>query len=148
MLTPQEIQKLIKAAKDVRDHSFCPRSSHKIGAAVLTTDGEYFGGCVTESIISGMGTCAERSAMDHAVAHGKYTFKALAVVDKARTYPCGSCLQYLLQFYQIEEKKVEDIDVIVANIEGSYEITSLHRLLPEGYKTKSNLRKIHSYSSR
>ena len=145
MLSTEEVTKLIETAKLYRYNAFVPRSDHKIGACVLATNGEYFGGCNTESVISGLGTCAERSAIDHSVSHGKYEFKALAVVDDTLTYPCGSCLQYLMLFSQITE---EDIDIIVADILGNYCIKTLSELLPFGYKTTQNLDKIKSYRNK
>ena len=46
-----------------------------VGAAVLTKNGNIYQGCNTESVISGMGMCAERSAIDHAVACGEYVYE-------------------------------------------------------------------------
>ena len=143
-LSSAEISRIITSACESRDYAFVVRSGHKIGAAVLTTDGEVFGGCNTEAYITGLGTCAERSAVDHAVAHGKYNFRAVATVDSELTYPCGACLQYLLQFYQISGK---DISVIVADLAGNSEIKSLTECLPYGYLTKSNLEKLKGYKS-
>lgn len=143
-LSSAEMSNLIASARESRDHAFVIRSGHKIGAAVLTPDGEVFGGCNTEAYITGLGTCAERSAVDHAVAHGKYNFRAVATVDSELTYPCGACLQYLLQFYQISG---EDLSIIVADLAGNSEIKSLTECLPYGYLTKSNLEKLQSYKS-
>ena len=39
------------------------------------------------------------------------------------TSPCGACRQVLIEFS-------EDIDVIMANIEGQYEIYKISKLLP------------------
>lgn len=141
-LSSAEMSRLIASARESRDHAFVVRSGHKIGAAVLTADGEVFGGCNTEAYITGLGTCAERSAVDHAVAHGRYTFRAVATVDSELTYPCGACLQYLLQFYQIND---EDISIIVADLTGNSETKSLMACLPYGYLTKSNLGKLKDY---
>jgi cytidine deaminase len=136
VLTKDEISTLIKVATESRPKSFTVRSKHKIGASVLTVDGEYFGGCLIESVITGLGVCAERSAIDHAVIHGKYQIKAICVVDFKQVHPCGACLQYLTQFYQISNK---DIDVVISDIHGVHKITSLKQLLPHGYVTKKHL---------
>ena len=142
MLSQDEISKLIKTATEYRQKSFLIKSKHKIGASVLTADGEYYGGCLIQSIISGLGQCAERSAVDHAVVHGKYNIKAICVVDTNQTYPCGVCLQYLMQFYQITNT---DIDIVVSDVNGAYKITSLIKLLPHGYLTKKNLTSLKKY---
>lgn len=129
-LSEIEISTLIKLAKETRENAFVPKSGHKIGAAILSTDGDYFGGCNTESNISGLGVCAERSAIDHAVIHGKYQFEAVVVVDKDMTFPCGACLQYLAWFSQVNNK---DIAIVVADIKNKHKIFSLAELLPHKY---------------
>ncbi len=145
MVTETEINNLITIAKMTRENAFVHRSGHKIGAAILTTDGEMFGGCNTESAISSLGICAEMSAIDHAVVHGKYEFKALLVIDKNLTYPCGACLQYLCLFYQINDQNIE---IIVADLDGKYEIKKLTELLPHRYLTENNLPEIKSYKNK
>ena len=42
-----------------------------VGAAVLTEDEEIYGGCHVESGVSGLGVCAERCAIHHAVLQEK-----------------------------------------------------------------------------
>ncbi len=142
MLKKEEIKKLIEVARQARENAFVHRSEHKIGAAVLTEDGEYFGGCNTESVISGLGVCAEVSAMDHAVVHGKYRFRALLVMDEKKTYPCGACLQYLSLFEQVSGK---DVYVVVADVSGKTSVKKLSKLLPHRYKTESGLEEIRKY---
>ena len=142
MLTKDEILDLIKIATEFRQKSFLVRSKHRIGASVLISDEECYGGCLIESVITGLGVCAERSAINHAITHGKYQIKAICVVDTTQTYPCGACLQYLMQFYQINNK---DIDVVISDIRGAYKITSLKNLLPHGYLTKKHLTSLKKY---
>lgn len=141
-VTPAEVEKIIGIAKKARGSAFTPRSGHKIGACLLSTDGGYFPGCNVESIITGMGECAERAAVSHAIVHGQYQFKAVAVVDEPPTFPCGACLQYLLMFHQVSGQEIE---VIVAGLDGSYEIYPLTKLLPHGYLTKGRLDELKSY---
>jgi cytidine deaminase len=143
-MTNEEIQNLISLAKKSRSYAFLPSSTHKIGAAVLTTDGFYYGGCNIESIIAGLGSCAEKVAINNAVAHGKYEFRALVVVDKDKTYPCGSCLQYLAQFHQTNNK---NIHIIISDTDGKYKLTNLKKLSSKLYLTKSSLKKIQSYKN-
>lgn len=144
MLTKEEISQLIKIAANFRKKSFVIRSKHKVGASVLTKSGDYFGGCLIESVITGLGVCAERSAIDHAVIYGKYEIKAVCIVDRNKIYPCGACLQYLMQFHQINGK---DIDIVIADIHGNNKLTSLKTLLPHGYLTKKHLTSLRKYQS-
>lgn len=145
-LTETEITKMIAVAREARENAFVPKSKHKLGACILTTDGEYFGGCNTEAVISGLGVCAEMSAIDHAVVHGKYQFKALAVVDRENlTYPCGACRQYLAQFAQTNGL---DIKIVVANESGKYQLTSLEKELSHIYKSTTFAQVITEYKNK
>ena len=132
MLSKEEIALLITYAQEARTNAFAIKSQHTIGACILTTDNSYYPGCNVENSIAGLGVCAERAAMDHAVVHGKYEFKALAVVDEVAEYPCGACLQYLEVFAQITQS---NIAIIIADTKGEYQLTSLQELLPHAYKT-------------
>lgn len=142
-LTDKEVEKLIEVASKTRMNAFCHRSKHRIGASVLTADGQVFGGCNVESVISGLGTCAERCAIDNAVAHGYYNFRALCCVDSKLTPCCGACLQYLTLFSQVAN---DEVYLVNADIHGNYEVDKLSQALPLGYKTESNLEEIQSYN--
>jgi cytidine deaminase len=110
-----------------------------VGAAVLTEDGEIYGGCNVESWVSGLGVCAERCAIHHAVLHGKRKVKAVAVVaetqNKSGIRPCGACLQYISDFAEDPE-----IKIVTAKVEGgkvlfeTAEVNMLRELLPNPFK--------------
>ncbi|MFZ2152675.1 MAG: cytidine deaminase [Microgenomates group bacterium] len=134
MLTTKEINSLIVTAKIARDKAFSFKSGHSFGAAVLTSDNEIYGGCNSEGVISSLGVCAEMSAIDHAVVHGNYDFKAICVVDDNITYPCGACLQYLTQFSQVNDC---DFEIIASDMNSNFEIKKLSELLPKQFKSKS-----------
>ncbi len=109
----QQEQALITAAKEALKNAYTIMSNFPVGAAVLTTKGNIYKGCNTESVISGMGVCAERSAIDHAVANGEYCFTAIAInapTDKP-TPPCGMCRQYIGEFSQVSEENIKIIMV-------------------------------------
>ncbi len=142
-LTKQQIQDLIDVAIKSRNYAFSHRSMHKIGASVLAADGRLFWWCNIESVISWLWTCAERCAVDHMVAHWCYDIVAVCTVDSGFTPTCGACLQYILLFTQVSGK---EIWLINADIKWNYEIKSLSELLPDWYKTQTNLKAITSYS--
>jgi cytidine deaminase len=83
---------------------------YKVGAAVLAEDGETYGGCNVESWVAGLGTCAERCAIDHAVLHGNRKIRMMALVldadSASEPRPCGACLQYIYEFSINPEVKV------------------------------------------
>jgi len=142
-LSDEEIKQLIKVASKTRLNAFCHRSKHKIGASILTTDGKIFGGCNVEAVISGLGTCAERCAVDNAVANGYYSFRAVCCVDSKLTPCCGACLQYLTLFAQVSG---DEIYLVNASTNGRYEVDKLTQALPLGYRTESNLEEIQSFN--
>lgn len=144
-LTKKELENLIVVAKKTRRFAFTHRSLHNIGASVLTDEGEIFGGCNIESVISGLGTCAERCAINNAICHGYYNIRAVLTLDKGFTPTCGACLQYILLFSQLSEK---EILIINADTEGNYETDTIDNLLPQGYKTQNNLEVIRSYKKK
>ncbi len=96
-----------------------------VGAAVLAEDNSVYEGCNVESRISGLGVCAERCAIDHAVLHGKKRITAVAVVMEAENVngprPCGACLQYINDFSEgkarIVMAKVKDGKILPKGIE-------------------------------
>ena len=119
---------LIAEAEKVLNNAYVPVSDYPVGAAILTDDDMIFQGCNTESVISGLGSCAERNAVSHAVAHGKYRYKALAVAskDKKMIKPCGACLQVLHEMTQISKK---DIDIVFIDSAGEIKIESVKTML-------------------
>lgn len=142
-MTSDEINDLIDASNSARKNAFSFKSGHSFGAAVLTTDNQIFAGCNVEGVISSLGVCAEMSAVDHAVIHGKYSFKAICVSDENITYPCGACLQYLNQFSQVNDC---DFEIIASDSNGNYEIKKLSELLPNRFFSKSFDSKIKEFN--
>jgi len=94
-------KKLLEAALKALENAYVLWGC-RVGAAVQAEDGEIYAGCNVESWISGLGICAERCAIHHAVIHGNRKIRKIAVViegnrmDKAA--PCGACLQYIKDF--------------------------------------------------
>ena len=60
-------EELIAVAKKYRENAYAPYSKFKVGAAVLTKDGEVFGGCNIENASYPVTNCAERTAIFKAV---------------------------------------------------------------------------------
>ena len=104
MLTKELEQKLMSTAIEYRKRSYPPYSGFQVGAALLSADGEVFGGCNIESASFSPTNCAERTALFKAVSEGVKEFTAIAVVGgKAEgplefCSPCGVCRQALVEF--------------------------------------------------
>jgi cytidine deaminase len=146
-ITKVQIEKMKKKATLAMKNAFSVNSNHKIGACILTKDGKMFPGCNVENSISGLGSCAERNAINTAVANGHYSFQAIVIVDQSGkpVFPCGMCLQYLLEFSQIAKK---DIKVIMSNEFGKDVVSSVRKLLPHGYYTDGKKHHFEEYTKK
>ncbi|KAM4611953.1 cytidine deaminase isoform 2-T2 [Polymixia lowei] len=106
--------------------AYCPYSRFPVGAAVLTADGTIITGCNVENASYGLTMCAERTAIQRAVAEGHRKFTAIAVACDIKDQfvgPCGACRQVLREFGS-------DWIVYLTKLDGSYKETSLNELLP------------------
>ena len=112
----------------------------KVGSAVLAEDDKIYEGCNVESWISGLGTCAERCAIDHAVLHGNQKIKMVAVVieDKnvEKTRPCGVCLQYIKDFSEDRAKVIMAKAKAGRILSESVDVKTIEELLPYSYEMK------------
>ncbi|MEJ7848436.1 MAG: cytidine deaminase [Pyrinomonadaceae bacterium] len=124
-------KELIKAAAEVRENAFAPFSNFRVGAALVTEDGEIFTGCNVESASYGLTVCAERVAIWKAISEGKHKIKYIAVVVDTEdlTPPCGACRQIIWEFGG-------DIPVVMANLKGKTETMQMKELLPRAFDTK------------
>jgi len=104
---------LIEAAHVASARSYAPYSNLRVGAALLTANGEIRTGCNVENASYGLSMCAERAAVfamfANAVAEDDRKIRSVAVVspDAAPCLPCGACRQVLREF-GCEEVLVEE----------------------------------------
>ena len=91
---------LVAAALKAREGAVAPYSKFKVGAALLTPDGEIITGANVESASYGLTCCAERVALFKALTSGNREFVAVAVVASAPggPMPCGACRQLLAEY--------------------------------------------------
>ncbi|GAB6098637.1 cytidine deaminase [Halanaerocella petrolearia] len=117
-------EELIEAARKAREQAYAPYSNFKVGAALLTAEGDIYTGCNVENSSYGLSNCAERTAIFKAISEGKKDFERLVVVtdtDRPAT-PCGACRQVISEFGP-------DIEVIMANLEGDTIVKEINELL-------------------
>ena len=125
---------MVSKAIEARESSYSPYSNFKVGAALLTFEGEIILGSNIESAAYSPTICAERTAFSRAVADGHKNFKAIAVVGASEgealgfCYPCGVCRQVMMEFCSYEK-----FLVIVATSPENYKIHTLEELLPYGF---------------
>jgi cytidine deaminase len=88
------------SARRAASRAYAPYSRLQVGAAVLTGDGDIFGGCNVENVSFGLSLCAERAAVCSMVAAGHRDLRALVVTTAQRRVvtPCGACRQVLMEF--------------------------------------------------
>jgi len=91
---------LIRAAAKARKQAVAPYSKFRVGAALLTREGEVITGANVESASYGLTCCAERVALFKALTEGKKHFVAVAIVARATggAMPCGACRQLLAEY--------------------------------------------------
>lgn len=96
------IEKLIDTAIRQLDFSYSPYSGFKVGAALLTKDGEIYTGCNIENASYTPTNCAERTAFFKAVSEGIREFQAICIVGGQNgvltgyAAPCGVCRQVMM----------------------------------------------------
>ncbi|PRX34898.1 cytidine deaminase [Orenia metallireducens] len=117
-------KELVEKATEARKKAYVPYSNFKVGAALLTKDGEIYTGCNVENSSYGLSNCAERTAIFKAISEGEMEFEAIAIVadTKRACPPCGACRQVIVEFGK-------DIEVIMSNLDGDVIIKKADDLL-------------------
>lgn len=134
-----DYKKLIRAAIGAKDLAYAPHSGFRVGAALLTEEGEIFTGCNVENAAFSPSVCAERTAVVKAIStlpEKSRNFKAIAVIGDKDDYlsPCGVCRQVLAEFCDLDK-----FIVIMAKSEDDYKEMKLSELLPASFG-KDNLK--------
>ena len=119
---------LIAAATAARANAYAPYSRFPVGAALLMEDGSIWAGANIENCIPALSVCAERNAMTAAASAGLRKPRAVAVITDTSppARPCGLCRQTLSEF-------AEDLPILLTNLQGEREETTLSRLLPDRF---------------
>ncbi|KAG9274313.1 hypothetical protein AMEX_G11222 [Astyanax mexicanus] len=125
-LARMAVAELVAKCLQAREMAYCPYSRFPVGAAILTSGGTIITGCNVENASYGLTVCAERTAIQRAVAEGHRSFTAIAVtcdIKDSFVGPCGACRQVLMEFGT-------EWDIYLTKPDGSYKKTSLRDLLP------------------
>jgi len=134
MNSKEMVKSLILTAINVRENAYAPYSHFKVGAALLSKDGQIFTGCNIENAAFTPTNCAERTAVFKAVSEGITSFTCIAVVGAPEgkpltfTTPCGVCRQVLREFCD-----PKTFEIIVATSEDEYKVYKLEELLPDSF---------------
>jgi len=125
LTTKKEREELIRRAANAKARAYAPYSQFRVGAALLTKEGEVFEGCNVENSSYSLTICAERNAVFQAVMAGKTSFRSIAISSDEHTFlpPCGACRQVLSEFSP-------SMEIILTNGEGKMKVVSLEDLHP------------------
>lgn len=121
-------KELIGIATDAMEKAYAPYSKFKVGAALVTGDGNVYTGCNVENASYGLTECAERVAIFNAVSDGATRVVKIAIVSSSgvTTYPCGACRQVLNEF-------ALDTKIILTDEYGAIKTFKLTELLPHSF---------------
>ena len=128
------IPEMIRRAFSALPFAYAPYSHFKVGASLLTEDGEVYTGCNIENAAYTPTNCAERTAFFKAVSEGVKEFDAICIVGGKNGVlteyapPCGVCRQVMMEFCDPEE-----FQIILATDVEHYDIYTLKELLPLGF---------------
>jgi cytidine deaminase len=120
-------EELISRAQHAQQNAYAPYSQFKVGAAILSEDGQVFTGCNVENSTFGATSCAERNAVYCAVCTGAQVFTKIIIVTDSEepVMPCGICRQVLYEFNP-------NIEIIAVSASGKTERTRLSAIFPRG----------------
>ena len=123
-------------AKSAMINAYTPYSGFKVGAALVTAEGErIYKGCNVENSSYGATICAERTAILSAIAaegvseqqketRSMFSFLIVVAETETPTPPCAICLQVLSEFCNA------DFPVYLANKRGILKKVLFSELLP------------------
>jgi cytidine deaminase len=97
-ISTMQFETLHSRSRAAKATAYCPYSQFRVGATILTHEGQYIDGANVENASYPVGTCAERVAFGKAVTEGHKKFKAVAVATDITppASPCGMCRQLLV----------------------------------------------------
>lgn len=127
-LGDEAAQALIRATQAaLLAHS--PYSRIRVGACLVTGEGSFHLGANVENASLGLSICAERAAVAAAVSAGQRDFKLLAVAspDLGEVYPCGACLQVLVEF-------CDSLEIVLGTSSPQVVLVDLRELLPGAFE--------------
>ena len=91
---------LFEAARAARENAYAPYSRFRVGAAILTPEGEIYSGCNVENAAYPQGACAEAGAIAAMARAGRRAITEILVIGDGEGLctPCGGCRQRIREF--------------------------------------------------
>ena len=119
-------QKLLNLAKHAATNAYAPYSKFKVGAAIISTNGNFYSGCNVENISYPLGTCAEQGAVSAMINGGDNQIAEILIYAESKQLisPCGACRQRIAEFATPQTL------VHLASAEGVKQTLTITELLP------------------
>jgi len=117
---------LMEKALQARYLAYAPYSNYRVGAALLTRDGDVILGCNVENASYSATICAERVALTSAVAQGQLDFVSIAVATENGGSPCGPCRQVMAELGP-------NMAVYIGDTQDNIRTTTIAELLPDWF---------------
>lgn len=123
--SPTELLQLARLAKE---KALAPLSHFKVGAVLVTAEGNCYAGCNIENTSLSLSICAERVAFLKALSEGERSFLFLALASDAQTIitPCGACRQMIWEF-------APDLTLLMGGQHGQFQQIKIAELLPQAF---------------
>ena len=120
------VEKLLEAAKKVKENAYAPYSHFYVGAALITDTGKIYTGCNVENTSYGLTICAERNAIFKMISDGEYRIAEILVIGDTEEFlpPCGACRQVMTEF------SASGTVVYLCNKQGQWKKTTIAELMP------------------
>ena len=133
-LSAADEERLVEAAKAVRENAYAPYSGYLVGAALLDDRGRVHTGCNVENSAFPLGACAEANAIGAMVAAGGKRIVAIAAVggpdNLEACTPCGGCRQNIAEFADANTR------VVLLGADGRPESHPVDDLLPSSFRLR------------
>ena len=138
-ISDDKIRQLIQTSVEYLDVAYAPYSKFQVGAAVLTDDGQIFGGANFENASYPLCMCGERNALYHTrMASPKSTPIAVAITAKTPNQiltkpvmPCGACRQVILEFEYTYGKNIAIY--LLTNDNKVFKVETIKDLIPYSF---------------
>ena len=123
-------EQLLQKANNAKNNAYAPYSNYKVGASILSKNGNMYSSCNVENISYPCGTCAEAGAIAAMIAGGDKCISAILIVAEAKelVYPCGACLQRIAEFSD------DETIIYLANSKEICKQYHVRDLLPQNFK--------------
>lgn len=121
--------RLLDLARAAATRAYAPYSKFRVGAAVLSSAGNFYSGCNVENISFPVGSCAEENALAAMVCGGDTDIAEILVYAESKTLisPCGACRQRIAEF---ATKKTL---IHLADVTGIRKTLTINELLPHSF---------------